>query len=495
LQTKKAKVKALDVQATGEDVLRDEDTMRWSACTVVLLPFLLPPLCASDDQLVVGNALSPGDLIVSEAGAFALGFFSPSNSTPAKLYLGIWYNGIPELTAVWVANRESPIIVTGGRRSSAARFALTNTSNLVLSDADGRVVWETNNVDAGKTNGSSSASGTVATLTKAGNLVLRSQNGTTVWQSFDHPTDTFLPTMKLHVNHGYLPGDRLVSWKSPVDPSPGSFTYGADPVTFIQTFIWNGSRPLHRSSVWTGYKVLSEYVAKSSAIVYFTVVDLDEDAYVSFSITDGAAPTRYVMSYSGRLELQSWNTASVAWATLGALPHHDCSRYGYCGPFGYCDHTSGAGLASCKCPVGFAPKSSDEWRSGKFSQGCQRREQLRCGGHGDGFLALPDMKAPDGFVLVWNKSLDECAAQCSLNCSCVAYAYANFSGSSKWNSTRCLVWVGELIDMEKIGSNAEGSETLYLRLAGLDTGTNHLLQLLCACASTYRKHSPQKANN
>jgi hypothetical protein len=95
--------------------------------------------------------------------------------------------------------------------------------------------------------GSTSSPGTVATLTSAGNLVLRSPNGTTTWQSFDHPTDTVLPTMALRVNHGYRPGNRLVSWKSPVDPSPGNFTYSADPdhpVPFLQAFIWNGSRPL-----------------------------------------------------------------------------------------------------------------------------------------------------------------------------------------------------------------------------------------------------------
>jgi hypothetical protein len=38
--------------------------------------------------------------------------------------------------------------------------------------------------------------------------------------------------------------------------------------------------------------------------------------------------------------------------------------------------------------------------------------------------------------------------------------------------------IGELIDMEKIRSNAEGRETLHLRLAGLDTGTNHFLHVV-----------------
>lgn len=222
--------------------------------------------------------------------------------------------------------------------------------------------------------------------------------------------------------------------------------------------------------VWNGYKVLTDYVASISAIVYYTAVDVDEeDAYLAFSLSDGAPLTRYVMSYSGKMELQSWNNASMGWDTIGASPRNECSTYGYCGAFGYCDYTGGT-VPSCKCLEGFAPTNRDEWSNGRFSQGCQRREALRCGRDGDGFLALPNMKAPDRFVLVRDKSFDECAAECSRNCSCVAYAYANLSSSSKWNPTRCLVWTGELIDMQKTLEYAEGSDTLYLRLAGLDTG-------------------------
>jgi hypothetical protein len=130
---------------------------------------------------------------------------------------------------------------------------VTNTSNLVLSDANGRVVWATN-VDAGTTGSSSDKpAGAVATLKNDGCLVLRAQNGTTLWQSFDHPTDSFIPGMKFRFRMTSGGGDRLVSWKSPSDPSPGSFTYGLDQVTSLQIFIWNGSRPLWRSTVWTGY--------------------------------------------------------------------------------------------------------------------------------------------------------------------------------------------------------------------------------------------------
>ncbi|GJN34552.1 hypothetical protein PR202_gb23224 [Eleusine coracana subsp. coracana] len=86
------------------------------------------------------------------------------------------------------------------------------------------------------------------------------------------------------------------------------------------------------------------------------------------------------------------------------------------------------------------------------------------------------MKVPDKFVCIGNKTIEECEAKCSINCSCVAYAYAILNGSiSKGDVTRCLVWIDDhLLDMSKYNLTALGTETLYLRVAGLssDSETN-----------------------
>ncbi|KAL6601624.1 hypothetical protein ACP70R_044844 [Stipagrostis hirtigluma subsp. patula] len=417
--------------------------MDWSVFTyTTVLLLLLPPPCSSEDRLVPGKPLTPGATIVSDGGSFALGFFSLTNSTPAKLYLGIWYNDIPRLTVVWVANRETP--VTNSTSPAPALF-LTNTSDLVLSDAGGRVIWTTN--VAGEAISSSSpapAAGLAAVLLNNGNLVIRSPNGTTLWQSFEHPADTGLD-----------------------DPSPGPFSYGVDPDTSLQLILWNGTRPVTRSPPWTGYTVSGTYQANISVFMYQAVVRSEEEMYLTYSLSDGAPRTRFVLTYSGQYQLQSWNGSSSAWAILGEWPALDCKRYGHCGPYGYCDNTVAA--PTCKCLDGFEPTSLEDWNSGRFSEGCRRKETLRCGG-GDGFLALPGMKSPDKFMLVGNRTSEECEMECAKNCSCEAYACANLSSSrSTGDTTRCLVWAGELIDTEKIDSAA--TDTVYIRIAGLDAGT------------------------
>ncbi|WVZ77337.1 hypothetical protein U9M48_025216 [Paspalum notatum var. saurae] len=276
--------------------------MSASLCTVVVivLLFLSLPTCSPDDRLVLGKPLSAGNVIVSDDGSFSLGFFSPTNSTTpaaAKLYLGIWYNGIPELTVVWVANRETPL-TTGTASTSTPKLALTNTSNLALYDASGRVVWATT-VVAGTAGSPSPSTGAVATLTNAGCLVIRSPDGTALWQSFDQPTDSFLPGMKFRFrmpgnNSNKISGDRLVSWKSPGDPSPGSFTYGLDQATSLQIFIWNGSHPVWRSTVWTGYTNSSHYIPRISAIVYLGVGDADGEIYMAFSVSGQGRRARVI---------------------------------------------------------------------------------------------------------------------------------------------------------------------------------------------------------
>ncbi|KAG2569070.1 G-type lectin S-receptor-like serine/threonine-protein kinase B120 isoform X2 [Panicum virgatum] len=420
--------------------------------STVLLLLSWVSLCISTDQLSPAKPLIfPDGKLISNNGVFALGFFSPTNSS-TRFYIGIWYNNDPaHLTVVWVANRGSPIVTP-----SSATLAVTNRSDLVLSDTRGRIYWTTtNNITATGTGGTAAA-----LLDDKGNLVLRSSEGATLWQSFDHPTDTILPGMPVWVNYRTrFTQSQLVSWRSPEDPSAGDFSLGADVSSGIQYVLKDGPRLLWRSGAWNGEMVLDYTPNNSSTVIIMSIVTNGDDISLMFSVSDGS-PSMYVrVIHTGRYEFTVWNRTAAAWTVLEAHPGAGCDRYAACGPFGYCDATEAS--PACKCPDGFERDGTSP------SGGCTRKEPLRCGG-GDYFATLPGVKTPAMPVFVRNRSFDGCTAECRGNCSCTAYAYTNLSTAiSGGDMSRCLLWFGELVDIAK-DVNIDG-ENLYLRLAGSST--------------------------
>ncbi|CAD6266026.1 unnamed protein product [Miscanthus lutarioriparius] len=377
-------------------------------------------LCASRNSLVPGKPLSPGNTLVSDDGTFALGFFSPSKSTKKHYYLSIWYNNIPQRTVVWVANRAAPI-----SDLLSAMLALHSSTNLVLSDANGRVLWNSNNSIAISASPATTVSAE-ATLENTGNFILLSNvNRTTLWQSFDHPSDTLLPGMKLRISHKMHPIQHLISWNGLQDPSPGVF-YGADPNSIQQQFIWNGTRPHRRSPVWTSYFLLGGYMDNLHSTIYMAVhCGTDDDVYMSISMPIDSLSflIRMEINYSGNVNILSWDSNMSVWTSLYIQPAHKCNEYDYCGPYGYCDNNGTA--PTCKCLDGFEPNDDEGWVSTGIS-------------------------------------FHECAAECWSNCSCVAYAHANMSTKGiNGDDTRCLIWTGKMIDMERY---SQGGETLYIRI-------------------------------
>ncbi|KAF9589195.1 hypothetical protein IFM89_019704 [Coptis chinensis] len=82
---------------------------------------------------------------------------------------------------VWQANRDKLV----GKNSTVA---FGRDGNLVLSNAQGNVVWQTNTANKGVVD---------LKLLANGNLVLLDKMGRFVWQSFDRPTDTILVSQSL----------------------------------------------------------------------------------------------------------------------------------------------------------------------------------------------------------------------------------------------------------------------------------------------------------
>ncbi|XBI59761.1 G-type lectin S-receptor-like serine/threonine-protein kinase At1g11330 [Aegilops tauschii subsp. strangulata] len=408
---------------------------------MTLLPLfillILICLCKSDDRLTPTKPLLPGDKLVSNNGIFALGFFSPENSS-ANSYVGIWYHDIPERTYVWVANRDNPI-----GSGLSGKLVLTNSSDLVLSDSKGRILWRTaNNVTAG-------GDGAVALLLEGGNFAIQLQNFTQIWQSYDHPTDTILPGFKLWANYKTHTAVRIVAWKGSQDPSTGKFLLSRDPSTGLQILTWRGTSKYWRSGLWNGAEA-----SDKNGYMWSQNVDDGETIYSTYNTGNSSSRrSHWKLDYTGDLMLRIWSGQS--WVVLFKRPDDGCRQYGSCGPFGYCDMPT----RECRCLDGFEPADGF---SANFSRGCVRKEALTCRGYH--FSALPGMKVPDEFVYVRSRSFEECTAECERNCSCTAYAYANLSSIvATGGPSRCLVWTGELVDLEKTGVLGGN---LYLRLAG-----------------------------
>ncbi|XP_073268701.1 G-type lectin S-receptor-like serine/threonine-protein kinase At4g27290 isoform X2 [Populus alba] len=194
--------------------------------------------CTSLDSLKTNQTIKEGDLLISKGDIFALGFFSPGSST--NRYLGIWYHKIPEQTVVWVANRNDPIIGSSG-------FLFINQyGNLVLYGNDDQklLVWSTNvSVEENDT--------CEAQLLDSGNLILVSKRSRkTVWQSFDYPTNTGLPGMKLGLDRKLGTDRFLTSWRSADDPGIGDFSIRINPNGSPQFFLYNGTKPITRAPPW-----------------------------------------------------------------------------------------------------------------------------------------------------------------------------------------------------------------------------------------------------
>ena len=179
--------------------------------------FLLSIAAGVTDKLERGQKLTDGDTLVSAGGSFTLGFFSPGAST--KRYLGIWFS-VSNDTVCWVANRDKPLLDKSGT------LVLNDVGSLVLGDTSrrARTVWSSNFLPA---------SAAAVQLLDSGNLVVRNgSSNASLWQSFDQPSDTLLPGMKLGKNLWTGGGWQLTSWSSADDPSPGDYRARCKPVGY-----------------------------------------------------------------------------------------------------------------------------------------------------------------------------------------------------------------------------------------------------------------------
>ncbi|KAL3503323.1 hypothetical protein ACH5RR_037772 [Cinchona calisaya] len=413
----------------------------------ILLLFLVSVLCLTEK--IAGQSIKDGETIISAGGSFVLGFFSPSSST--NRYVGIWYNKIPNQTVVWVANREVPLI------SKSGVLEVIKPGLLVLRNDTNHTMWSSNS--------STSVSNPVLQLLETGNLVVKDANQNDpemfLWQSFDYPTDTLLPDMKL--GHNFVTGLEvyLSSWKSPEDPSPGEYTHHCDSTGYPQNIVKKGSILRFRTGPWNGLGFSGVPSLQKNSIFSYEVVINSKEVYYSFKLLSSTI-TRYTLSPSGVGQRWKWDNQTGSWIIYLSAPNDSCDSYGFCGAYGGCD-TENSQI--CRCLDKFSPKFPDKWNKGNWSNGCIRNVALDCQS-GDGFKKYSGFKLPDTHNSSYNTntSLKECRRICLKNCSCTAYSTLDISSGSG-----CLFWFGDLIDMKVISG---AGQDIYVRMASSDSDSN-----------------------
>ncbi|KAK3032627.1 hypothetical protein RJ639_036587, partial [Escallonia herrerae] len=298
-----------------------------------------------------------------------------------------------------------------------------------------------------------------AQLSDSGNLVLKDRSGRTLWQSFEHPSDSFLQTMRISVSNAHEKS-LLTSWRSPSDPSIGIYSVGLNTPNLPQIVVWNGSNPYWRSGPWNGQIFIGIPNMDSVYGNGFDLTSLDDgSAYLSFNYANASITTYFFLNSEGGLVQKYWYDGKTDWEITWTAIENECDVYGKCGAFGSCDIQDSR---LCNCLEGFEPRNLDEWSRKNWTGGCQRRTLLQCErntsisnqGKQDGFLKLTPVKVPD--FAQWSYAQEgDCGSECLNKCSCIAYAYNSGIG--------CMHWSSNLIDTVKF--RGSGGVDLYIRVA------------------------------
>ncbi|KAL5802702.1 hypothetical protein ACOSQ4_031007 [Xanthoceras sorbifolium] len=382
-----------------------EKLLRLMCMISLLFVFNIAKSSIAADTITPNRSITHPETIISAGGRFELGFFSTKNNT--NYYLGIWYKTVSPQTVVWVANRENPML------SSSASVSIDSGGNVTIND--GKLSYHVTNT--------SSSSTSYGLLSDSGNFILIDQNYQVLWQSFDYPTDTLLPGMKLRYDpftSSLLTS--LVSWKSSQDPAPGVFSLALSSLIY-----WSGAEGPFKLS--------------------FSSDDFG-NSYLTFAgDTNDSTFSRVVLDVSGQLKILSWTEASTC----------------RCGAFSICNMNA---QKPCRCLPGFKAESNDSsaqeadetWAVG--AQRCVRKTQLGCNSSSlskkDGFKRIENADFPINPLKLDVRSSMECESASLSNCSWIAYAFDNGS---------CLVWDKDLFELKQLLDGDSNGKNFFLKLA------------------------------
>ncbi|XP_015867238.3 G-type lectin S-receptor-like serine/threonine-protein kinase CES101 isoform X1 [Ziziphus jujuba] len=403
-------------------------------CFSFCVLFVDPSYCQTD-TLAQGQELKHGRQLFSASGIFRLGFFQLDAANNS--YLGVSYNRANE-KPVWVANRNNPILGNSGILT-IDRFGNFKIISRKLGDCVLLYTVQT-------------AINASAVLLDSGNFVLHELNpdGSVkrdLWQSFDYPTDTLLPKMKLGFDRKTGLNRTLTSWRTDGFPASGSFTLGMDPSGINQMVIWWQGSTYWTSGVWQNgcFNMSHEfcYYYKYN----FSYTSNEKEAYFDYSVDKEITIfPRLTVNAEGQLK--------------------------------------GFGMDSLFTEVSCFDSSSSSLRVG-----CVEQKLPDCRSYHDKFVLKMGVMSRDGFRFHNdNLSITDCWERCLKNCSCVAYASANDNG------TGCEIWTKDssftesnLSTLKEIYILESSVQMWWIWLMILVGGTAIIPLLLSSCYVLWKK--------
>ncbi|KAL3532371.1 hypothetical protein ACH5RR_005892 [Cinchona calisaya] len=396
------------------------------SCFILLLHVLiLSNLSGAQDTLAAGDGLVGSDSFLESSNKLFRLKFIPRPGTSQSWYLAVECVFMHPAYIIWVA---------------FPNVSVTTVQPRLIMVQDGQLLlWLDNNPLVVNSDQPTMVENTTATINDDGNLVLRSPagaggvsgsgGGTLLWQSFDHPSNTWSPGMKLGLFGLKTRQTRrrlLTSWISEDNPSPGTFTLELDLLdpnnntdNNYQLVAKRRGVPYWRSGEWNGknFSLIGGQLRLPGEFdVHLSYFSNENEAYFSWNFTHNC--TVIQLESNGVIHLVPMN---------------------YSGFWGY----------AAVCDI----NEDEELGFYGNGTGCIKSEPSRCGGR-DKF------NKTSGTIDKWesmsNSSLGlaDCRVICRNRCSCDAYA-SRFS-----DGTGCRFAISGKYKY----TFADKGDTIYLRV-------------------------------
>ncbi|KAJ4818390.1 Serine/threonine-protein kinase [Rhynchospora pubera] len=385
---------------------------------VSLIFFSITNLCPA---VSLGNTLNPGEslnssqTLVSEHNVFQLGFISEDESrfvnsslwvSSKVYYLAISFVKSPD-TVIWKANRDNPI------NQTEFSLELSPKGNLVLYQTNfaqnqtNQVIWSSGEK-------ASNPASTVLVLLDNGNLVIRDREKSSriTWQSFDHPTDAWLPGAPL----------------------------GSDKFSGMNILLSYGKSSFEINSSRTNGFIIKKTDGNNNYSGGFPpwleLQKLDHSSLVTFR--DNREPYLFIQLVWSQISIR-WIDNSGTLKTLWYAPGCNYNFYSLSTQYDSCLPARDL----CSGPDTLQTTSSNDGDHQSYIAGCSRNISLNCQNtsysrYFNTFYLIKNVTTyPDNAQSLAVKTENECETACFGDCFCSAYVYQLYSNT-------CSLWFGGL---------------------------------------------------